>query len=118
MVNMKKALVFLFATTFLVGCFSAKLLTPTQTDVDRVASKYPNYTLTELNQGKSLFEANCGNCHGLKSPSSHTEAEWKEIVPRMSIKVNKKTPNSLDAESQEKILRYLITMSEIKAPSK
>ena len=115
---MKKALVFLFATTLLVGCFSAKLLTPTQTDVDRVASKYPSYTLTELNQGKSLYEAKCGNCHGLKSPSSRTEAQWKVIVPRMSIKVNKKTSNSLDAESQEKILKYLTTMSEVKAISK
>lgn len=118
MVIMKKALVFLFATTFLVGCFSAKLLTPTQTDIDRVASKYPNYTLTELNQGKSLYEAKCGNCHGLKNPSSRTDVQWKEIVPRMSIKVNKKTPNSLDAESQEKILKYLITMREVKTLSK
>ena len=106
---MKKIALLLFTILF-AGCFSAKLIVPSQNDIDRVQVKFPNYTLSELNHGKALFEQNCGKCHGLKNPSSRSEDEWKQIVPRMSKKVNRKT-EILDAKAQEDILRYLITMS-------
>jgi hypothetical protein len=107
----KKAVVFFFMSIVLAGCFSAKLLTPTQNDVDRVQQKFPNYTLEQLNQGKMLYEQHCNKCHGLKNPSSRSEEKWKSIVPDMSKKVNKKNSNALNPDAQEKILKYLITMS-------
>ena len=106
---MQKNTLLLF-TILLTGCFSAKLITPSQNDVERVQVKFPNYTLSDLNHGKALFEQNCGKCHGLKNPASRSEEQWKQIVPRMSKKVNRKT-EILDAKAQEDILRYLITMS-------
>jgi cytochrome c5 len=99
-------------TVIFASCASSALLTPTQSDVDRVITKYADYSLAELNQGKILFEKHCGNCHALKKPNSHTEAEWELIVPRMVKKVNKKENITMDAASQERILRYVITMSE------
>ncbi|MEZ4772009.1 MAG: cytochrome c [Bacteroidia bacterium] len=105
-----KKLIFASVFFILTGCFSAKLITPTQGDVERVQTKFPNYSLADLTQGKTLYEQHCGNCHGLKKPSSRTEEKWGEIVPKMAIKANKKYPNSLDTDSQEKILKYLVTM--------
>lgn len=106
---MKKVL-FGFIILALAGCISAKLLTPTQRDVDRVQAKFPNYTLSELNQGKHLFEQNCKTCHGLKNPTSRSEEKWREIVPVMVKKVNRKE-TVLSAHDEELILRFLITMS-------
>lgn len=105
-----KKLVYPVIILILTGCFSAKLLVPTQNDVDRVQSKFPNYTLTDLNHGKSLFEQNCAKCHGLKNPSSRSEEKWREIVPVMVKRANKKQ-TVISPEDQEQILKYLITMS-------
>ena len=111
---MKRSIAWIPIFILLTGCFSAKLLIPTQADVDRVYAKFPDYSLAELNNGKILFEQHCGNCHGLKNPSSRTEEQWKEIIPEMTVKVNKKEENVLDEHDQELILRYVITMSNAK----
>jgi mono/diheme cytochrome c family protein len=109
--NMKKFIAISISLIF-AGCASSALLTPSQMDVDRVITKYEGYSLADLNHGKVLYEKHCGNCHGLKKPASKTEAEWELIVPRMVKKVNKKEDITMDAATQESILRYVITMSE------
>lgn len=107
--------VFIFILIFLiVGCATVKLAIPSQSDVDRVISKYPDYTLTELNQGKGIYTTYCNNCHSLKSPGSRSETEWKEIVPTMVKKVNNKKRNAIGGPDEQKLLKYLITMSELK----
>lgn len=83
---------------------------PTQADVDRVKDKFPGYTLDQLNDGKFLYEMNCAMCHDLVPPVAETEEEWRAVVPGMVIKANRKNGNTLDAEGEEKILRYVITM--------
>lgn len=84
---------------------------PTQADVDRVQTKFPGLTLTDLNEGKKLYENNCNLCHGLKKLNSQTEAGWRKEVPPMVKKANNKNGGVLDAVAEEKILRYVITMS-------
>jgi len=37
-------------------------------------------------QGKSVFEAKCGRCHGLKNVSSYTEQRWDGILRQMAPK--------------------------------
>jgi hypothetical protein len=44
------------------------------------------------------------------NPASEPENEWRRIVPDMVIKANRKNGNTLDAEGEELILRYVITM--------
>jgi len=108
--NSRKYLVVL-ASVILAGCFAAKKSIPSQADADRGAAKFPGYTLAELNEGKTLYENNCGTCHSLKKPSSESEAEWRRIVPAMVKKVNKNKV-VLDAHSEELILRYVVTMGK------
>lgn len=106
-----RKLVVIVASVAFAGCFAAKKAMPTQSDADRGAAKFPGYTLAELNQGKGLYENNCGKCHGLKKTTSESEAEWRRIVPAMVAKINK-NGKVLDDHSQELILRYLVTMSK------
>lgn len=97
----------------LVGCAASRVTAPSQSDVDRMKSKYPDYTLEDLNRGKTLYEANCNKCHDLVKPSSESEQEWERIVPNMVNKVNRNGV-VLDDKAQQNILRYLITMSTAK----
>lgn len=101
----------------LAACSTVKLVQPTQSDVERGVQKYSNLTLADLNQGKAIYERECGLCHGLKNPTSQSEEKWKKIVPKMVVKTNnKKGKIAIDEKSEEILLQYLITMSS--APAK
>jgi cytochrome c5 len=81
-------------------------------DVQRMQSKYPDFTNEQFLAGKSLYESNCGSCHRLEPVNAKDEAGWNKIVPPMVAKVNKKAGSEiLDKDKQEAILRYLVTMA-------
>ncbi|QEC66803.1 hypothetical protein FRZ67_05610 [Panacibacter ginsenosidivorans] len=111
---MKKIILITIIALF-TGCATVKLATPSQTDVDRVSSKYPGYSLTDLNHGKMLFEQHCADCHRLKDPTKRSEEQWETVVPKMVRNVNKKEGNVLDTNGEQAILKYLVTMSDSKA---
>jgi cytochrome c5 len=98
----------------LMSAFTActvRLMTPSQSDVERVSVKYPGYDLVQLNDGKALFETTCNRCHRLKNPMSRNEEKWTKIVPKMIGKLNKKEGKIvIDDKQQESILKYIITM--------
>jgi cytochrome c5 len=107
---MKKTLFFLSLVS-LTAC-SVTLVTPTQADVDRVSSKYPGYSLAELNEGKTMFQHTCNRCHKLKNPASRNETKWNKIVPKMINKLNNKEGKTVvDEKQQELILKYIVTMN-------
>jgi mono/diheme cytochrome c family protein len=110
---MKKYLIYLSAALFIAACTKAVAPTATQpdfteADVQRASTMWPNTTAEDLKQGKALYEANCGSCHGLKKPSSEPESEWRHIVPPMAKKAK------IDADTEFKILRYVVTMCTVK----
>ena len=102
---MKKSIV--IVSLFLLTACSAKLVTPTQTDADRVAQRMPGTTLADLQEGKTLFEAKCTQCHGIKKPASKTESEWQHIVPIMAKRAEKANKDLIDGHAQEQIMKYL-----------
>jgi hypothetical protein len=54
------------------------------TDSDATASA----TLTDLQQGRSLYISNCASCHSLYLPESFTATRWKSIMPTMTPRTN------------------------------
>ena len=97
------------------ACVPVKLAIPTQADADRGAKQFNGFTLAELNQGKTLYEQNCAECHRLKYPRSKTEAEWTKIVPNMVRRANRDAGREkIKPHDQELILHYVITMSTAK----
>ena len=102
---MKKSII--VASLFLLAACSAKMITPSQGDADRVSVRVPGTTLADLNEGKSLFESKCTQCHSLNRPSSKTEAEWREIVPDMAQRAAKAHKQLIDEHAQAQILKYL-----------
>jgi len=107
---MKRIFVVLFLI-MQVAC-TVKLATPSQSDVERISPKYPGYTLSELNDGKTLFEQTCNRCHRLKNPASRNETKWNKIVPKMINKLNKKEGKTvIDEKQEELILKYIVTMN-------
>jgi cytochrome c5 len=110
---MKKMIVIASAMILVVSCTMSKSAAPSQANVDAVADKFPGYTLADLNRGKDLYEANCQTCHKLAKPNSESENAWNHIVPEMVEKTNRKAGKQvLDANGEQLILRYLITMSK------
>jgi hypothetical protein len=108
--NFMKPFLFIIGLTLFAAC-GVTLVVPTQSDVDRVAGRYPDYSLTELREGKKIYEQHCDACHRLKDPGSRSVAKWGNIVPEMTTKVNRKAGREvIDANKQELLLRYLITM--------
>lgn len=107
-----KKIILISLALYAIGCSTSKktVSVPLQADVDRVQEKFPGYSLAELNEGKLLYENHCGTCHGLKPLNSQTEQGWRDIVPPMVRKANKKEGNVLDARGEDLILKYVIAM--------
>lgn len=77
----------LFILLLIAGCKkdqvdSSACYTPTTADVTA------NATLAELQQGRSLYIANCGRCHGLYSPDGYSVNQWKNVLSIMTPKTS------------------------------
>lgn len=105
-------LVISILTIALLSACGAKLAVLTQSDVERGAQQFPGITLAELQEGQQLFKIRCSQCHPLKNPTSRSPEQWRKVVPRMAAKAeNNSKKQKIDAVTQEKILKYLITVT-------
>jgi hypothetical protein len=68
----------------------------------------PKFPTTEIAEGSTLYQENCGKCHKLKVVSNFSAVEWKSIVPRMAKKAK------LDAASESKVMAYVLWQTENK----
>jgi cytochrome c5 len=108
---MKKTIVIALLFAAAACSKKAKVDTPkaaaelSQADVERGAIKFPDLTLAQLEEGKKINDASCGNCHKLHQPWDESEAEWREIVPKMAKKAN------LDSRSEDLVFRYLVGLA-------
>ncbi len=111
---MKKTLLLICSIVVLVACSTIKTATLSQQDVDKVKTLYPNYTLAQLNEGKTLYSEKCTLCHSLKDPNSESSQKWPQIVFEMTNMANEKTL-TISPKQEDLILKYLVTMT---TPSK
>ena len=58
------------------------LYTPTESDTTA------NATLSELQQGRTLYIDNCERCHNLYSPDDFSAATWNNILAKMGPRTN------------------------------
>jgi mono/diheme cytochrome c family protein len=88
MIDIKKYYtLFFFVTSLLIfgGCKktisdSGSLYTPTAADVTA------NATLSDLQQGRTLYLNNCGSCHGMYMPDNYSSSQWSSIMGMMGPK--------------------------------
>lgn len=67
----------------------------------------------EAERGKASFEKHCQTCHGLKKPSSFTENQWKNLVPKMSGMANKNAGTTIiTEEDKNNILLYVSALAK------
>jgi cytochrome c5 len=87
------------ALIVLAAC--SKKTVPTSTQAP--ATDKPVSTTADLAiSGKKIFEAKCGRCHALRSPSEFTSQEWRPIMNRMADKA-KLTP-----DEKTQVLTYVM----------
>ena len=102
---MKKTILLSATILLLAACASKKAtISLSESDASRAAAKYPGASLASLQKGKTLYEENCGKCHGLKSPTAYNEEQWGKHVKRMAPKAK------IDKPTEDLILQYVVTM--------
>jgi hypothetical protein len=95
----------IISVIFLIACGSPKLLSLNNKDVEKADKKFPGITLAELNEGKLIFETNCGRCHPLEKSLNKSEESLRKVVPSMARK------SKIDVKSEDLVLKYLITVN-------
>ncbi|MBK9450920.1 MAG: hypothetical protein IPN95_16220 [Bacteroidetes bacterium] len=101
---------FISTLLFAVACGTTKIAAPIQADADRGTAKFADVTLAQLTEGKAVYDLNCGACHKAPKPKSRSEEAWKHIVPEMCVKAKRKTGNTITAEQENNLLRFLVVM--------
>lgn len=103
-----KKLSIIASTLILVACGSTKIISISQADVDRAATKYPGITSEQLVEGQKLYAANCAKCHTLFAPGKFGEKRWKHEIEEMSGK----DYANIDSKTQESITKYILTFAK------
>lgn len=71
------------ATAGLAACAGRPIPVATDADAARVAAQWPGTTAADLNHGRQLLLAKCGNCHQPPAPTAHVAADWPAEVQEM-----------------------------------
>lgn len=74
---------------------SGSLYVPATADVTTTA------TLTDLQNGRTLYVNKCGSCHNLYSPDSYSSANWSSILTSMAPKAG------LTSTEKSLVLKYV-----------
>ena len=85
------------------ACGGSAIPQPTAADASRGSAHFPDVTLSELSQGRTLYVNHCGSCHVLKRPVELSPEQWQGEVSDMRAKNRVKLS---DTEAQA-IVRYL-----------
>jgi len=83
----------------LVGC-GTSLPLATSGDAARAGVQ-----LADLQEGRSLVAAKCGNCHPPPVPAAHHTGDWPRMLDEMSAR------SPLDLAQRHMIEQYLMTMA-------
>lgn len=95
---------------FLLGCF-VLIMSRCATKTSKAITAGPvptpeqmmtEYTVAQLDKGKSIWENNCNKCHKLFEPESRIPEKWNNVLKRMIPRAK------LDMEEGKLVRAYLI----------
>ena len=98
------ALLSLAAAAF-AGCFPKTSAAPgplASQAMESAKGRYADATPEDLENGRQLFVASCGGCHGHPDLAGYPEQKWPATAKRMAVKAGLK-----DAEA-ELLTRYVM----------
>ena len=81
-------------------------LAPIKSDVAIARAHWQGVTLDNLNEGYSIYDDKCTDCHRNKRPQDFTEYEWNVIMHKMGRKAK------LDSNQYNLVLHYILTKRE------
>jgi hypothetical protein len=81
-------------------------LAPVKSDVSIAKAYWPGTTLDDLNQGYSIFDDKCTDCHRTKKPQDFSVFAWNTIMHKMGRKAK------LDSNQYNLVLHYILTKRE------
>lgn len=93
------------------ACGGSAVPVPTSADAARGNSRYPDLTLNELSQGRSLYLGRCGSCHALRRPGELAPERWTVEVSEMRTKNGVK----LTDDEARALERYLVVTASASA---
>lgn len=106
-------------SVILLSACSAKMMSFSHADIARGSKIFPGLNASQLLEGKSIAEEHCIRCHDLKPPSAADESAWRNILPNMCRKANRKEGREIIGQKeQELMLKYYLTMCSAKPSSK
>jgi hypothetical protein len=94
------------ATGFTLGC-AASLAQPTDRDATWARQRWPEATVAELREGRSIFVSTCSGCHELPDPATHSPKEWPAIVDEM----RGEQEVELSVDERDRLVWYLSAIS-------
>lgn len=96
-------------SVLMAQCTARKTTTsaPEMTPEQAVADVKKNFTPAQMEEGKTIFLANCDKCHALKEPETITVTKWERVLPRMSKKAN------LSDEHAGKVRAYVLAHAKV-----
>jgi len=105
-----------FAALILMAAYSivassacvSTLPQPTLAQLAAARETDPGLSLEDLQRGRAVYMARCGNCHVLRSPTEHAPDAWPLEVQRMQTRHQVR----LSSDEQRDILRYLRAASQ------
>lgn len=97
---MKRYLFFIAITSAVILFTQCKTSKPTAKTPDdaRLAAaqkRWPDVTMAALNEGQSIYNNQCTNCHGAKPIPKYNEFQWNGYINAMAPKA-KLTPQQTD----------------------
>jgi hypothetical protein len=88
------------------SCGGGAIPHPTDANLARARSRWPDTTAASLERGRELYVARCSGCHPLHPPDTQPAARWAALLDEMAPRAH------LDATERDLVLRYLTSASK------
>jgi mono/diheme cytochrome c family protein len=87
------------------GNCATAIVHPSAEDVHWASARWPDATLSALEQGRALYVSKCAGCHHLYRPGAYAPERWPDVIHRMAERAK------VSAEEEVLIARYLSAAS-------